>query len=111
MRKTQKRRCWQLEALEERWTPAKITWTGATSTDWHTASNWSPAQVPGVNDKADIKNPNGRMPVTSSAVTIRELEMSNAGSSGLTSGHTLTIGANFTVDDRGGTTAARRGPR
>jgi len=29
-------------------TVCNITWTGATSIDWHTASNWSPAVVPSV---------------------------------------------------------------
>ncbi|MEO1052050.1 MAG: T9SS type A sorting domain-containing protein [Bacteroidota bacterium] len=29
------------------WPPATVlTWTGAVSTDWHTAGNWSPTQVP-----------------------------------------------------------------
>ena len=29
-----------------------VTWTGATDDDWHTASNWDPAEVPGVKDFA-----------------------------------------------------------
>ncbi|MDB5132061.1 MAG: pknD 4, partial [Mucilaginibacter sp.] len=32
----------------------KYNWTGATSTDWNTASNWSPAAVPGTLDTAKI---------------------------------------------------------
>jgi len=31
-----------------------ITWTGATNADWHTASNWSPAQVPTASDDVQI---------------------------------------------------------
>jgi hypothetical protein len=33
---------------------ATRTWTGATSTEWHTASNWNPACVPTANDDVTI---------------------------------------------------------
>ncbi len=38
----------QLNGAVVNWPPAvpPITWTGAVSTDWSTAGNWSPAQVP-----------------------------------------------------------------
>ncbi|MEO1257372.1 MAG: T9SS type A sorting domain-containing protein [Bacteroidota bacterium] len=35
---------------------ANITWTGTTDTDWNTASNWSPAQVPTSSDIVTIPN-------------------------------------------------------
>ena len=37
-------------------TAQTITWTGATSTDWNTASNWSPAQVPTAIDSVNVPN-------------------------------------------------------
>ena len=39
-----------VELLEDRATPATLMWTGATNTSWGTATNWSPNQVPAVND-------------------------------------------------------------
>ena len=32
----------------------KSTWTGAVSSDWDDANNWSPAGIPGVNSDVDI---------------------------------------------------------
>ena len=39
-----------VELLEDRTTPATLNWTGAASTVWNSAGNWSPAQVPATND-------------------------------------------------------------
>ena len=35
---------------------AKLTWTGAVSSDWQTAGNWSPAQVPTASDTVNISS-------------------------------------------------------
>ena len=43
-----------LEGLEDRALLSTISWVGATNNDWDTATNWSPAQVPGVSDDAVI---------------------------------------------------------
>ncbi len=46
--------------------PAAVTWTGAVSTDWFTAGNWSPAQVPG--NTTDVTIPAvPRQPLVSAA--------------------------------------------
>jgi len=39
------------------------TWTGDTSTDWHTASNWSPASVPGSGEDCLIPAGRPRYPI------------------------------------------------
>ena len=36
----------RLECLEDRFTPANLTWVGAANAGWSTPTNWSPAQVP-----------------------------------------------------------------
>ncbi|MBL8793756.1 MAG: hypothetical protein JNM56_07625, partial [Planctomycetia bacterium] len=43
-----------IQALEDRWLPANIVWTGAMSDDWNTAGNWSLARVPGADDDVTI---------------------------------------------------------
>jgi hypothetical protein len=71
-------------------------WTGASSTDWGTAGNWS-GGVPGPTDDVLIDGaPNGRHPtldLSSSAVTIKSLTL------GSSSASTLTV-ANGNVSDR-----------
>ena len=66
------------------------TWIGVTSTNWNTASNWSPNTVPGAGANAFINNgaaPN--QPVLSGNVTVRDLRVS-AGSLNL-NGFTLNV--------------------
>jgi hypothetical protein len=70
---------------------ANVTWTGATSTDWHVASNWSPAAVPTATDSV-VVNPGGNQPVlTANAVSARFT---------LNSGATLSLGS-FSLDAGG----------
>jgi hypothetical protein len=46
-----------VEGLEDRITPAPITWTGgAGNSDWDTAGNWSTATVPGASDDVTFDN-------------------------------------------------------
>ena len=71
---------------------ATITWNGVTSTNWNTASNWSPAVVPTATDSVVI--PNGGtityQPVLFSAVTIAELTI-NSGSTLTLNGNNLSV--------------------
>jgi len=66
--------------LSTHWNPANnsfligaaslaTTWTGATSTDWQTASNWNPPEVPGAGDDCLIPAGMPRYPVLSHNVT------------------------------------------
>ena len=43
------------------------TWTGATNTDWHTDSNWSPSDAPTASDCVVIPNVTNKPVVTSTA--------------------------------------------
>jgi len=75
---------------------ATVTWNGSTSTDWNTASNWSPAVVPTSGDTVVI--PNG------AGITFQPVLFSNVAVAGLTinSGSTLTLsGFNLTVSPLG----------
>jgi hypothetical protein len=47
----------RLEALEDRFVPATITWVGPNIGDWDQASNWRGGAVPGPNDDAVIASP------------------------------------------------------
>jgi hypothetical protein len=66
------------------------TWTGATNTDWNTASNWSPAAVPISTGNVIIPGSLGNYPVLATNVTINSINM-QAGSKLDFNGHTLDI--------------------
>jgi len=48
------RRRLMAQVLEDRITPTMVNWINNAGGDWDTASNWSPAQVPGAGDDAVI---------------------------------------------------------
>lgn len=54
---------------------AQHTWTGATSTDWNTASNWSAASVPTATDSVIIPDTSAlpNAPTLSSTATCNNL--------------------------------------
>lgn len=60
---------------------AEYVWTGAVSTDWSAAGNWSPAGPPGVNDRA-ILNSTARQPVLATSTTISNLVFNSGTLSG-----------------------------
>jgi len=72
-----------------------VTWVGATSTDWHTASNWSPASVPVSTDQVVIIGDRPNNPIISSAAQASTLLLSPNTSPGVTPTNlpTLTINA------------------
>jgi hypothetical protein len=81
-------------------------WTGAASTDWNTADNWS-GGVPGPTDDVLIDGaPNGRHPtldLSGSAVTIKSLTLGSSSTSTLTVANgnvtdkKLTVSSNVTI--------------
>ncbi|HEX6037009.1 Ig-like domain-containing protein [Longimicrobium sp.] len=66
-----------------------FTWTGAVSTDWFTAGNWSANAVPTATDSVLIPAGPANMPALDSATTVAWAQVQ--------AGATLTLGADFTV--------------
>ncbi|MBK7351928.1 MAG: hypothetical protein IPI92_18905 [Gemmatimonadetes bacterium] len=66
------------------------TWTGAVSTAWTTAGNWSPAAVPGTGDSVLVPAGAPNAPTASGGIAIGALELSGNAA-------TLTIAGTFTV--------------
>jgi hypothetical protein len=66
------------------------TWTGATSTEWNTATNWDPACVPTGSDHviiADVTN----NPTISAAVSVKSVTVNTGGVLTIAATKTLTI--------------------
>ena len=57
---------------------AQSTWTGATSNDWFTASNWSPSGVPSASTAVTIPASLTTYPTLTGNVTVGTLTMSNS---------------------------------
>jgi Bacterial Ig domain len=86
------------------------TWTGATSTDWNTATNWNPnTYAPGVSNPAvnDVVIPSGALPnepaISASDISVFSLNIANGRTLTITSPRTLTIngaaaGSDLTLD-------------
>ncbi|MCH6199239.1 T9SS type A sorting domain-containing protein [Aquiflexum sp. LQ15W] len=71
---------------------AQITWNGSVSSDWNTAANWTPANIPNANNEDAIIDGAGTFqPTLPANITIRDLTMSG-GSLDL-GGNVLTIRA------------------
>jgi hypothetical protein len=73
---------------------ATRVWTGTTSTDWNTASNWSPASVPGSGDVANIPGGLSIYPTVNGTYNVGTINI-NTASSGATL--TITTGASLTA--------------
>ncbi len=52
-----------------------ITWDGSTSSDWHTASNWTPAQVPSTQDIVIIPNVLTNNPICGSGMSVASIHV------------------------------------
>lgn len=80
---------------------AGLTWTGASSTDWGTAANWSPAQVPTATDNVTIPDV-ANDPVVSNAQQAASVTLGSGATLTTANGGTLTVNGSFT--NNGGTT-------
>lgn len=80
---------------------AGLTWTGALSTDWGTAGNWSPAQVPTLTDNVTIPDV-ANDPVVSNAQQAAGVTLASGATLTTANGGTLTVNGSFT--NNGGTT-------
>ena len=66
-----------------------LTWTGATSTNWSVANNWTPGYVPNSSDSVTIPNVGGNSPILTTGVTVNTLN--------ITTGTLDLAGFNLTV--------------
>ena len=83
-----------------------MNWTGTTSTDWGTSTNWSPAGVPTANDDVIIGNsapPN--QPTLATTTTVKSVTINGKSSFGtrggcltINTGMTLTIAGNLAIN-------------
>lgn len=75
-------------------------WTGATSTDFHLASNWDALELPGAT--VDITIPTGvsNMPILSQAESVKNITLQNATTLSL-NGQSLTVNGNISVAGTG----------
>lgn len=64
-------------------------WTGAVDTDWDTAGNWTPNDVPGLNYAVEIPGGLSHYPVLQSAVSVYSLTVDAGGSLEVPDGQTL----------------------
>ena len=76
--------------------PALITWNGSVSTDWRTAANWTPAQVP--NAATDVVIPGGTpfQPIISTAQQTHAITLTTGAVLTTDNGSYLVVGGNFT---------------
>jgi len=70
------------------------TWNGATSTDWATASNWTPAGVPAAGDPITVPSGTPNAPVIAAPSTIASLTIASGAQ--ITNNSTLTVGGSLT---------------
>jgi hypothetical protein len=79
--------------------PTSVVWTGNTSTDWFTATNWTPNVVPGASTNATIPTApsGGRFPAltTSAPANVRNLTL-NSGAALTHLNGTLALAGNLT---------------
>ncbi len=73
-----------------------LTWTGASSTAWGLAGNWSPAQIPAANNDVLIPGAPINQPTVSDAQQARNITLGSGAILNLASGGTLTGGGSFT---------------
>lgn len=71
------------------------TWTGSTSTDWATSSNWSPTGVPTTFDNVTISSPGTNTLSINSSRTINDFTVSGTGTFNMTSAGSLTVNGNL----------------
>jgi hypothetical protein len=76
--------------------PVSYTWTGSTSTDWGTSTNWSPNGVPTAADDVTISSPGTNTLSINSARTIKNFTVSGTGTFTTTAAGSLTITGNVT---------------
>ncbi len=84
------------------WPRANLTrtWTGAVSTDWSVAGNWSEGAVPIATSTVTIGAATNQ-PTLSADATVQSVVISTAGARLTIGGHTLTVAGNLTTHTDG----------
>jgi hypothetical protein len=82
---------------------AQKNWTGATNTNWNTASNWNPVGIPSTTDNVVISSSAIRQPVLSTTAVANAVEVQSGASLSITLGGSLSI--NRSVSPSGTLTA------
>jgi autotransporter-associated beta strand protein len=91
-------------------TPAttKYTWTGTTSSDWGTSTNWSPNGVPGATDTIVVDKSGGATIALNGNRSVKEVVLGNATSNAMTiqtgSSGTLTIASGGAISTHASST-------
>jgi hypothetical protein len=81
---------------------AQTTWTGATSTDWNTASNWNPAAVPTASDDVVIPavtSPANPPTLSSTGAVASTVDVQSGAKLTIASTGTLTINGSRNIAD------------
>ncbi len=82
--------------------PSQMTWTGATSTDWQTASNWSCGTVPVLTDNIIIPPGTTYQPLIGTSSFVKDITMNT--SSSLTINSTGILNVKGTLTNNGNVT-------
>jgi len=72
---------------------ASITWTGTTDTDWSTATNWNPQQVPTSSDDVTIPSGAANDPAIDTEAAVARTLTIQSGATLTISGGSLTVGS------------------
>ena len=70
-----------------------LTWTGTTSRDWNTPTNWCPARVPLTSDDVVIPAPPANQPILSTTAVAKSMVVNSGASLGITAAGSLSIDA------------------
>ncbi len=74
------------------------TWTGLTSTDWATASNWSNSVLPDALSSVTIPSGTPNAPTINSTVSVKKITVNSSATLTVTTGGTLSISDSLTVN-------------
>ncbi len=77
--------------------PNVLNWTGNTSRDWNTATNWCPTNVPTATDNAVIPSGPANQPILSTTAVASTVEVQSGASLSISSAGSLTINGSKTL--------------
>jgi hypothetical protein len=75
-----------------------LTWTGAVSSDWNNAGNWSPNSIPDRFAKVTIPSGTSNRPIISSVAACNEITVKTNSLLEIASGYSLTVYGDFIIE-------------